>query len=145
MNDRPDLARLAGCDGVHLGQDDVAVRDARRIVGPNLLIGVSTHDRAQLDAAILAGAGYLGVGPVFPSADQGLLRARARRPGLRPARRRDDQPPLVRHRRDHRGEPRPGTRSRRHADRRQRRGRARRTAQASRRAAQGAARGAGAG
>ena len=68
LNDRPDLARLAGADGVHLGQDDVSVRDARRIVGPNLLIGVSTHDRAQLDAAILSGAGYLGVGPVFPSA-----------------------------------------------------------------------------
>jgi len=68
LNDRPDLARLAGADGVHLGQDDVSVRDARRIVGPNLLIGVSTHNRAQLDAAILSGAGYLGVGPVFPSA-----------------------------------------------------------------------------
>ncbi len=68
LNDRPDLARLAGADGVHLGQDDLSVRDARRIVGPNLLIGVSTHNRAQLDAAILSGAGYLGVGPVFPSA-----------------------------------------------------------------------------
>jgi thiamine-phosphate pyrophosphorylase len=68
LNDRPDLARLAGADGVHLGQEDLAVRDARRIVGPNLQIGVSTHDRNQLDAAILAGAGYLGVGPVFPSA-----------------------------------------------------------------------------
>jgi len=51
-----------------LGQDDVAVRDARRITGPNLLIGVSTHERAQLDAALVAGAGYLGVGPIFPSA-----------------------------------------------------------------------------
>ena len=50
LNDRPDLARLAGADGVHLGQDDVTVRDARRIVGPTALIGVSTHDRAQLDA-----------------------------------------------------------------------------------------------
>jgi thiamine-phosphate pyrophosphorylase len=68
LNDRPDLARLAGADGVHVGQDDLAIRDTRRIVGPNLLIGVSTHDRAQLDAAILSGAGYLGVGPVFPSA-----------------------------------------------------------------------------
>ncbi len=68
VNDRPDLARLAGADGVHLGQHDVSVRDARRIVGPNLLIGVSTHNRAQLDAAMLAGAGYVGVGPVFPSA-----------------------------------------------------------------------------
>ena len=67
LNDRPDLARLAGADGVHLGQEDVTVRDARRIVGPNLLIGVSTHNRDQLDAAVLSGAGYLGVGPVFPS------------------------------------------------------------------------------
>lgn len=68
LNDRPDLARLSGADGVHLGQDDAAVRDARRVAGPNLLIGVSTHDRAQLDAALLSGAGYLGVGPIFPSA-----------------------------------------------------------------------------
>jgi thiamine-phosphate pyrophosphorylase len=68
LNDRPDLARLSGADGVHLGQEDITVRDSRRIVGPNLLIGVSTHDRAQLDGAILAGASYLGVGPVFPSA-----------------------------------------------------------------------------
>ena len=68
LNDRPDLARLVGADGVHVGQDDLSIRDTRRIVGPNLLIGVSTHDRAQLDAAILAGAGYVGVGPVFPSA-----------------------------------------------------------------------------
>jgi thiamine-phosphate pyrophosphorylase len=67
LNDRPDLARLAGADGVHLGQEDVTVRDARRIVGPNLVIGVSTHNRAQLDAAIVSGASYLGVGPVFSS------------------------------------------------------------------------------
>ncbi len=87
LNDRPDLARLAGADGVHLGQDDVSVRDARRIVGPSLLIGVSTHNRVQLDAAILSGAGYVGVGPVFPSADQGVLRTRACRPGLRAVRR----------------------------------------------------------
>jgi thiamine-phosphate pyrophosphorylase len=68
LNDRPDLARLSGADGVHLGQDDLTVRDARRIVGPNLLIGISTHNQPQLDAAIVAGAGYVGVGPVFPSA-----------------------------------------------------------------------------
>lgn len=67
MNDRPDLARLAGADGVHLGQDDLSVRDARRVVGPNALIGVSTHEPAQLDAALRDGANYLGVGPVFPS------------------------------------------------------------------------------
>lgn len=67
VNDRPDLARLAGADGVHLGQEDVTVRDARRIVGPNALVGVSTHDPAQLEKALLDAAGYLGVGPVFPS------------------------------------------------------------------------------
>jgi thiamine-phosphate pyrophosphorylase len=68
LNDRPDLARLAGADGVHLGQEDVQVRDARRVVGPSALIGVSTHDRTQLEKAVLDGAGYLGVGPVFASA-----------------------------------------------------------------------------
>lgn len=67
VNDRPDLARLAGADGVHLGQDDVTLRDARRVVGATMLIGVSTHNRAQLEQAVLAGAGYLGVGPVFES------------------------------------------------------------------------------
>ena len=65
MNDRPDLARLAGADAVHLGQEDVSLRDARRIVGPSMLIGVSTHERGQLEKAVLEGAGYLGVGPVF--------------------------------------------------------------------------------
>jgi thiamine-phosphate pyrophosphorylase len=68
MNDRADLARLASCDGVHVGQNDLAPRDARRIMGPASLIGVSTHERSQIEAAILAGAGYLGIGPVFPSA-----------------------------------------------------------------------------
>ncbi len=67
MNDRVDLSRLAGCDGVHLGQEDLSIRDARRILGPTSHIGISTHERSELDAAILAGAGYLGVGPVFPS------------------------------------------------------------------------------
>ncbi|GAC1464797.1 MAG: hypothetical protein NVSMB9_03820 [Isosphaeraceae bacterium] len=67
VNDRPDLARLAGADGVHLGQEDISVRDARRIVGPTTLIGISTHDPGQVDQAIVAGSGYLGAGPVFPS------------------------------------------------------------------------------
>jgi thiamine-phosphate pyrophosphorylase len=67
LNDRVDLARLASSDGVQLGQTDLSVRDARRIMGPTSLVGVSTHDREQLDAAILAGASYLGVGPVFSS------------------------------------------------------------------------------
>ncbi len=67
LNDRPDLARLSGADAVHLGQDDVTPRDARRVVGPVLGIGVSTHNLAQIGKATLDGAGYLGVGPTFAS------------------------------------------------------------------------------
>ncbi len=67
LNDRADLARLARCDGVQLGQEDITVRDARRIVGPTAHVGVSTHNHDQLESAILAAASYLGVGPVFPS------------------------------------------------------------------------------
>jgi thiamine-phosphate pyrophosphorylase len=67
VNDRPDVARLAEADGVHLGQDDMPVKEARRILGPDTLIGVSTHDVAQLRQAILDGASYVGVGPTFAS------------------------------------------------------------------------------
>lgn len=67
VNDRPDVARLVGADGVHLGQDDLPPADARRIVGPDTLVGVSTHTLAQVRQAVLDGADYLGVGPTFPS------------------------------------------------------------------------------
>jgi thiamine-phosphate pyrophosphorylase len=67
LNDRPDLARLCDADGVHLGQNDVPVREARRILGPGAVIGVSTHTLPQLQQAILDGASYVGVGPVFAS------------------------------------------------------------------------------
>lgn len=67
VNDRPDIARLVEADGVHVGQDDLPVREVRRIVGPDALIGVSTHDLQQVRQAILDGASYLGVGPTFPS------------------------------------------------------------------------------
>jgi thiamine-phosphate pyrophosphorylase len=67
MNDRPDLAVLADADGVHLGQEDLAVKDARRILGPDRLIGVSTHGLDQARQAVLDGANYLGCGPTFPS------------------------------------------------------------------------------
>jgi thiamine-phosphate pyrophosphorylase len=67
LNDRPDLARLAHADGVHLGQEDMGVQEARMILGPEGLIGVSTHSGQQLERAILDGADYVGVGPVFPS------------------------------------------------------------------------------
>jgi thiamine-phosphate pyrophosphorylase len=67
INDRPDIARLSQADGVHLGQDELTVKDARLIVGPELLIGVSTHHLEQARQAVLDGADYLGCGPVFPS------------------------------------------------------------------------------
>jgi thiamine-phosphate pyrophosphorylase len=67
MNDRPDLARLADADGVHVGQDELSVQDARRIVGPRALVGVSTHSIEQARQAVLDGASYIGVGPTFPS------------------------------------------------------------------------------
>jgi thiamine-phosphate pyrophosphorylase len=62
VNDRPDLAVLAGADGVHVGQDDVPVAQAREVVGPERLVGLSTHSPAQIDDA--AGVDYIGVGPV---------------------------------------------------------------------------------
>jgi thiamine-phosphate pyrophosphorylase len=67
MNDRPDIARLVGADGVHLGQDDLPVAAARRIVGADMLIGVSTHNLEQVRRAVQDGADYTGVGPTFPS------------------------------------------------------------------------------
>jgi thiamine-phosphate pyrophosphorylase len=67
MNDRADLAMLSGADAVHLGQGDVSLADARRIVGPDMKIGLSTHSVAQARAAIAEGADYIGFGPVWPT------------------------------------------------------------------------------
>jgi thiamine-phosphate pyrophosphorylase len=64
VNDRPDLAVTAGADGVHLGQDDTPVDEARETVGPERLIGLSTHSPAQIDAVGDADVDYIGVGPV---------------------------------------------------------------------------------
>ncbi|MEM9940446.1 MAG: thiamine phosphate synthase [Planctomycetota bacterium] len=67
MNDRVDLAIAIKADGVHLGQDDLPIGMARRMLGPDRLIGISTHSITQAQEAVLAGADYIGVGPVFPS------------------------------------------------------------------------------
>jgi thiamine-phosphate pyrophosphorylase len=67
INDRPDIAALAGADGVHLGQDDLPVAEVRRIFGAQLLVGVSTHDVGQVQQAVRDGADYIGCGPTFPS------------------------------------------------------------------------------
>ena len=68
MNDRADLAVVTEADGVHVGQHELSVKEARRIVGPHRLVGVSTHTIEQARQAVLDGADYIGVGPVFPSA-----------------------------------------------------------------------------
>ena len=64
LNDRPDLAAQAGADGVHIGQDDVPVAQARAEVGPDAIVGLSTHSPDQIDAAADADIDYIGVGPV---------------------------------------------------------------------------------
>ena len=68
LNDRPDLAAKLDADGVHVGQEELSVAEVRRVVGPDLLVGVSTHDISQARQAVLEGASYLGCGPTFPSA-----------------------------------------------------------------------------
>jgi thiamine-phosphate pyrophosphorylase len=67
INDRPDIAVLAGADGVHLGQDDLPAPLARRIVGNRAIIGISTHNLDQARAAVLDGADYIGIGPIYKS------------------------------------------------------------------------------
>lgn len=68
LNDRPDLARACGADGVHVGQGDEHPDAVRRSVGDELLIGISTHSPEQIAAAVRSAADYLGVGPVYATA-----------------------------------------------------------------------------
>ena len=84
VNDRVDLALAVGADGVHLGQTDLPLGDARSLVGRRLQIGVSTHDLEQVERAVEGGADYIGYGPVFatstkanPDPVQGLEALRA--------------------------------------------------------------------
>ena len=69
LNDQPDLAARSGCDGVHLGQSDAGLAEARRLLGPDAMIGVTCHDSRELamDAAE-AGADYVAFGAFFPTA-----------------------------------------------------------------------------
>ena len=67
VNDRPDVAYLAGASGVHLGQEDLGVEEARTLVGRGKWVGVSTHDLEQFRSAIETSADYVAVGPVFPT------------------------------------------------------------------------------
>lgn len=67
LNDRPDLALEAGADGVHVGQDDAPASLARRILGPDAIVGLSTHDPAQLDSVAGQPVDYVSAGPVEPT------------------------------------------------------------------------------
>jgi thiamine-phosphate pyrophosphorylase len=67
VNDRPDIALASNAHGVHLGQDDMPLHDARRILGNQKIIGLSTHNIDQARQAKLDGADYIGVGPIFKS------------------------------------------------------------------------------
>ncbi len=68
VNDRADVAVLAGAPGVHVGQDDLTPADARRVMGSRAIVGLSTHSAAQVAAAVQAPISYLAVGPVFETA-----------------------------------------------------------------------------
>jgi thiamine-phosphate pyrophosphorylase len=70
VNDRADVALAAGADGVHVGQDDMSPEDVRRIVGPQLLVGLSVTNVAQARAVNTAVVDYVGVGPVFGTASK---------------------------------------------------------------------------
>lgn len=74
VNDDPDLAKLVDADGVHLGQEDRSVVEAREILGPRAVIGLSTHSREQVLAAANSGADYIGVGPIFASSTKSVGR-----------------------------------------------------------------------
>ena len=67
INDFPDIAICAGADGVHLGQDDLPLKEARKIMGRNRIIGISTHSLEQATVAEKDGADYIGFGPIFPT------------------------------------------------------------------------------
>jgi thiamine-phosphate pyrophosphorylase len=64
VNDRPHVAREAGADGVHVGQDDMPIAEVRELLGPDMLIGLSTHAPGEIDADDAAQADYIGVGPI---------------------------------------------------------------------------------
>lgn len=65
VNDRVDLARMSGAAGAHVGQDDLAPAAARQLLGPDAIVGYSTHTLAQIEAAVAEPVSYIAVGPVF--------------------------------------------------------------------------------
>jgi thiamine-phosphate pyrophosphorylase len=65
INDHPEIARIVGTEGVHVGQDDPAISEVREIAGPNCMVGKSTHSVDQAIRAFYEGADYIGFGPIF--------------------------------------------------------------------------------
>ena len=65
INDRADIALMAGADGVHLGQEDLPIDAVREVVGAESIVGLSTHSREQIDRALDTSASYVAVGPIF--------------------------------------------------------------------------------
>ena len=72
VNDRADLALLSGADGVHVGDEDLPVPDARRLLGPDLLVGRTTRTLEEARAAIADGADHVGFGPIFATTTKAL-------------------------------------------------------------------------
>jgi thiamine-phosphate pyrophosphorylase len=70
VNDRPDVAWLAGADGVHVGQDDLSVNQARSLVGEGRWVGVSTHNHEQFEKAAATSADYIAIGPIFQTSSK---------------------------------------------------------------------------
>jgi thiamine-phosphate pyrophosphorylase len=70
VNDRPDVAFLAGASGVHVGQEDLDVEQARGVVGREKLVGVSTHNLEQFERAATSSADYIAVGPIFSTSSK---------------------------------------------------------------------------
>lgn len=89
VNDRADIAKLAGADGVHVGQEDLPLEAARQVAGTDKLVGVSTHTVEQARAAEAGGADYIGFGAIYPGGlknvknAQGLERLRAVRAAVK--------------------------------------------------------------
>jgi thiamine-phosphate pyrophosphorylase len=73
VNDRPDVAALAGATGVHVGQEDLDVEQARRVVGRDRLVGVSTHNLEQFKRAAASSADYIAVGPIYDTSTKANL------------------------------------------------------------------------
>lgn len=72
VNDRADLALLSGADGVHLGDEDLPVAEARRLLGPDLLVGSTTRTLEEARAALAEGADHVGFGPIFATRTKAL-------------------------------------------------------------------------